>query len=134
MNKDFNLYKNYWFWILVIIVVSIFFFYIDFSKIVPMDARLTVKFDDKSAKIFEGSVIQDMTILEAMEAASRGDNFRINYFIDKQGDVNLASIGAIANGSNGKNWHFYLNKKLIETKQIDKIKIGRGDLIEVVFE
>lgn len=134
MSKDFNLYKNYWFWVAVIITVSILFFYVDFSKITPMDARLTVRFDDKNVKTFEGAVIQDMTILEALEAASRGDGFKINYFIDQRGDVNLASIGATSNGLNGKNWHFYLNKESIETKQIGKIKIGRGDLIEAVFE
>jgi hypothetical protein len=134
MSKDFNLYKSYWFWVAVIVVVPIFFFYLDFSRVMPVDARLIVKFNDNVTKTFEGSVIQDMTVLEAAEAASRGDNLKFNYFIDKQDNVNVASIGTTANGFNGKSWHFYLNKKLIETRQIDKVKIKRGDLIEVVFE
>lgn len=133
-NKKTNSVSSYWFWVVAIIAVAIFFFYVDFSSLGVNQAKLVIKFDGNNSREFSGQVYDGMTVIQAIEAASRGDDFKMSYFIDRSNGVKLAFIGASINGFNNKNWHFYLNKKQIPTDQVDEVKVGRGDLIEAVFE
>ena len=135
MNKNYPFVKNYWFWVVAILVVSISFFYVTFNLPVSGlgdSARLTIRFNKNNARAFEGPADKNATVLQALFSASRGGNFDFRYSLDKNGFVNLASIDGAVNGS--KNWHFYLNGALIKTGEIDKIKIKNGDLIEARYE
>ncbi len=128
-------FKNYWFWVVAVLVVGISFFYITFD--LPASnggdsARLVIKFDANGARTFEGPVVKDMTVLQALLSASRGGGFDIRYSLDKDGGVNLASIGNSFNGA--KSWHFYLNGELINAGELDKVIIEKGDLIEARYE
>lgn len=134
MNTNYP-FRNYWFWVVVILVVGVSFFYITFN--LPASnggdsARLTIKFDANDTRAFEGPVIKDMTILQALNSASRGGDLDIRYSLGKDGSVNLASIGGSFNGA--KSWHFYLNGELIKTGELDKVRIKKGDLIEARYE
>ncbi len=128
-------FKNYWFWVVLVLVVGVSFFYISFN--LPASdsgdsARLTIKFDANDTRIFEGPVVKDMTALQALLSASRGGGFDVRYSLDKDGVVNLASIGSSFNGA--KSWHFYLNGELMMAGELDKTIIKKGDLIEVRYE
>ena len=128
-------FKNYWFWVVAVLVVGISFFYITFS--LPASnggdsARLVIKFDANNARTFEGPVVKDMTVLQALLSASRGGDFDVRYSLDKNSGVNLASIDHLSNGA--KSWHFYLNGGLIKAGELDKVIIERGDLIEARHE
>ena len=134
MNTNYP-FKNYWFWVVLILVVGVSFFYITFN--LPASnggdsARLTIKFGDGQTRVFEGAIEKDMTVLRALNSASRGGGFDVRYSLDKNGGVNLASIGNAINGP--KNWHFYLNGELIKTGELDKVRINKGDLIEARYE
>ncbi len=134
MNTNYP-FRNYWFWVVLILVVGISFFYITFNLPASNSgdsAQLTIKFGDGQTRAFEGAVEKDMTVLQALNSASRGGSFDLRYFLDKSGDVNLASIDGAMNGP--KNWHFYLNGELIKTEGLDKVKINKGDLIEARYE
>ena len=128
-------FKNYWFWVVVVLGVGVSFFYITFNLPVSNSgdsARLVIKFNANDTRTFEGSVVKDMTALQALLSASRGGGFDVRYSLDKDGSVNLASIGKSFNGA--KNWHFYLNGGLIKAGELDKVKIKKGDLIEAKYE
>ncbi len=134
MNTNYP-FKNYWFWVVLILVVGISFFYVTFklpASNLGDSARLTIKFGDGQTRAFEGAVEKDMTVLQALNSASRGGGFDLRYFLDKSGDVNLASIDGAINGP--KNWHFYLNSELIKVRELDKVGIKKGDLIEARYE
>jgi hypothetical protein len=128
-------FKNYWFWVVVVLAVGISFFYITFNLPAsnPGDlARMTIKFDKDNARAFEGPVDKDMTVLQALLSASRGGSFDFRYSLNKNGYVNLASINGATNGP--KSWRFYLNGNPVKTEEIGKIKIKNGDLIEARYE
>lgn len=134
MNKNYP-FKNYWFWVVIVLAVGISFFYMTFN--LPASnpgnlARLTIKFDKDNARAFEGPVDENMTALQALIYASYGGSFDFRYFLDKNGYINLASIDGATNGP--KNWHFYLNGKWVEAGEIGKIKIKNGDSIEARYE
>lgn len=128
-------FKNYWFWVVAVLIVGVSFFYITFN--LPFSssgdsARLTIKFDANNARTFEGPVVKDMTALQALLSASRGGGFDVRYSLGKDGSVNLASIGKSFNGA--KSWHFYLNGESIKAGELDKVIIKKGDLIEARYE
>ncbi len=128
-------FKNYWFWVVAILVIGVSFFYFTFNLPVSNgggSARLVIKFSANDAKTFEGPVVKNMTVLQALLSASRGGGFDVRYSLGKDGSVNLASIGNSFNGA--KSWHFYLNGELIKAEELDKIIIKKGDLIEVRYE
>jgi len=130
MNMDNNLFKNYWFWVVVILVVGILFFYLPMPGF-DKPAQLTIKFNDGNVRTFEGPVEGDMTILQALLSASRGGDFDVKYSLNGN-NVNLASIGNVVNGP--KEWHFYLNGQEVRTADIGTTQIKRGDLIEARYE
>lgn len=128
-------FKNYWFWVVAVLVVGVSFFYISFNLPASRSgdsARLTIKFDTKNARTFEGPVVKNMTVLQALNSASRGGGFDVRYSLDKNGGVNLASIGTSFNGA--KSWHFYINGKLLQAEELDKARIKNGDVIEARYE
>ncbi len=128
-------FRNYWFWVVLVLAVGISFFYITFN--LPASnggdsARLVIKFGENDARTFEGPVVKDMTALQALLSASNGGGFDVRYSLGKDGNVNLASIDGAMNGP--KNWHFYLNGELVKTGELDKVRIKKGDLIEARYE
>lgn len=119
----------------MILIVGISFFYLTFNlpgSNTANSARVTIKFDSAKVRAFEGPVEGNMTVLQALLFASRGGDFDVRYFLSKDGNVNLASIGETVNGQ--KSWHFYLNGNPVKTEEIVKIKIKSGDLVEARYE
>jgi hypothetical protein len=126
-----SLAKNYWFWVIVILIAGIFFFYLP----VPgsnKPARLTIKFDGSRVRTFEGPVVENMTILQALLSASYGGNFDVRYSMNEDGSINIISISGLTNGLG--RWDFYLNGKPVGRGEINKVKIKKGDLIEARYE
>lgn len=135
MPTDCSIAKNYWFWVFMILVIGAFFFYVAFDS--PTfhyggSARLTMKFGQAKIRAFEGPVDEGMTILRALISSSYGGNFNFRYSLDKDGNVNLASIDGAINGP--KSWHFFLNNEPIDVKELSKIRIKSKDLIEARYE
>ena len=128
---DNTIVKNYWFWVVVILIVGAFFFYLP----VPgsdKPARLTIRFDDGKVRAFEGPVEKNMTVLQALISASYGGGFDLRYSLNEDGSINLASINSTINGP--KKWHLYLNGELIGAEEMNRVKIKKGDSIEARYE
>ena len=95
-------------------------------------ARIEIDYGTKR-RAFEGDVFSDMSVLDALLAASRGGSFEIRYALlgDKTDIMKIEDISE--DGLDGQ-WHFYLNQKEVPADGIHKIKIKAGDRILAKFE
>lgn len=132
---DQNFIKNYWFWVVVILVFSVSMFYVklDLPSPAVSQASLIVNFGDDKIRQFEGPAEQDTTILQALYSSSMGGNFEFIYSVDQNNHAVVASIGGIPNNGVGV-WNFYLNKTKVPTEEISVTKVQAGDLVEVKYE
>lgn len=132
-----NLLKNRDFWAVVLIIVVGFYtgFFRDLF-VAPSKADtayLEIDFGNKK-RAFEGELIGEMSILDAVLASSRAGDLEFKYaLIDDQTDI-LKVNGYVEDGLNEKTLNFYLNGEKIKTSEIHKIKIKSGDDILVRFE
>ena len=82
-------------------------------------------------RLFEGEVVKEMTILDALNAAVSIGKIRLNYAIDKSGNVNILEIDGHTNGVDNKYFTFYLNSKKIAQEDLNRKTIRGGDKIEI---
>lgn len=127
-----SVYKNYWFWVAVIVVAGFLIFFMRFD-LPESRASLIINFENGVTRKFEGPVEPGMTIIRTVYASSLNGRFEVKYYVDSGGNVNLASIGKFANAGS-REWRFYINGKPIETKDLDRIKVRAGDLVEARYE
>lgn len=85
-------------------------------------------------RIFEGEVVKDMTILDALNMATAVGKIELNYAIDDSGKVSVLEINGHTNNDSDKYFVFYLNSKKIDTKDLNKKTIRGGDKIEIQYE
>lgn len=96
-------------------------------------AYLEIDYGQK-LRAFEGELMNDMSVLDGLLAASRGGRFEVRYAIIG-GETDIFKInGLVEDGMNQKNWNFYLNGQRVETGLIHEIAIKSGDKISVKFE
>src|SRR3989344_9067796 len=82
-------------------------------------ATLVINFETEK-RFFEGEVAKNMTMLDALSAAVSVGNIKLNYAIDKSGDVNIMEIDGHTNGVDNKYFVFYLNSKKVAAKDLNK--------------
>lgn len=93
-------------------------------------ATLVINFETEK-RFFEGEVVKDMTILDALNAAISVGKIKLNYAIDESGDVNIMEIDGHTNGINGKYFVFYLNATKVNTKDLNREVVHNQDSIEI---
>ncbi len=93
-------------------------------------ATLAINFETEK-RFFEGEVAKDMTILDALNAAVSIGKIKLNYAIDRSGNVSIAEIDGYTNEVGNKYFVFYLNSSKVATKDLNKKIIHNGDKIEV---
>jgi hypothetical protein len=96
-------------------------------------ATLAINFETLQ-KYFEGDVIEGMTILDALNMAVSAGNLKLNYIIDKSGNVSVVEIDGYTNGTNNKYFVFYLNSAKVPTEDLNKQIIHGGDKIEIRYQ
>lgn len=117
--------------ILLLIIVYLFKPSLNLSQKNSSDlALLTINLETEK-RSFEGEVIDDMTMLDALNAAVSVGKIKLNYAIDELGNVNIMEIDGHTNGVNNKYFVFYLNSKKISPETLNKEKISHGDSIEI---
>src|SRR3989344_1323060 len=79
-----------------------------FNNGTPDLATLIINFETLK-KSFEGEVIEDMTMLDALNAAVSVGKLKFTYAIDESGNVSIMEIFGYINGVNNKYLAFYLN-------------------------
>ena len=81
------------------------------------EANLTVDFGDGERRAFEGSIIENETLIDVLNQAARAGDF--SYKLNEESD--LASIGGLVGGGK-KSLHWYLNEKKIKRQKIKSLK------------
>lgn len=109
-----------------------FLFNVEFGLQESLGASLILDFGNDEVREFGGPVERGMTVIEALYSSSMSGNFEIRYHVDKNGDVNLDSIDESANIGPAV-WQFYINGKQAPTKDLGRIKVGSGDIIEAHY-
>lgn len=95
-------------------------------------ARIEIDYGTKR-RAFEGEILSDMSLLDALLAASRGGSFEVRYsLLNDQTDI--MKIGESTEDGLDGQWHFYLNRKEIRADELHKIKIKPGDRILAEFK
>ena len=121
---------------LTILIGIVFFSKLSFNfsdNNTPGLATLVINFETEK-RFFEGEVVKDMTMLDTLSMVVSVGKIKLNYAIDKSGNVNIVEIDSHANGVSNKYFVFYLNAKKIFPKDLNKIKVKKGDRIEIRFE
>src|SRR3989344_4171399 len=90
--------------LLVVLTGIIYFFNLSFNFSDNNStgiATLFINFETEK-RFFEGEVVKDMTMLDALNAAVSVGKIRLNYAIDESGDVNIMEIDGHTNGVDNK--------------------------------
>ena len=120
--------------LIVVGILSLFRLSFDFSNSNNKDlATLIINFETEK-RLFEGEVVKDMTILDALSMAVSVGKIKLNYAINDSGEVNILEIDDHINGIENKYFVFYLNSKRIDTKNLNKEMVHNGDRIEIKNE
>lgn len=91
-------------------------------------AELIIDFGGGNKRAFEGNIVKNETLIDALNQASRVGNF--SYKID--GKNNLSTINNFANSQN-KAWRWYLNDEKIDSLA-NGIVLKANDKILVKYE
>ena len=132
-----KLLKNRDFWIVILVVIIGFYtgFFSNLFNPPPKSntAYLEIDFGDKK-RAFEGEITEDMSILDAVLASSRGGEIEVKYALIND-QTNILKINDhTEDGLSRKTWTFYLNGEKIRTSEIHQVKVKPGDKILVRFE
>lgn len=90
-------------------------------------AVLTIDFGNGTKRAFEGDVVENETLLDALTLTSKAGNFR--YELDKK--MNLAAIETFT-ATNGKKWQLRINDKKID-KPLSEVILKDGDNILIKY-
>ena len=82
--------------------------------------------------MFEGPVIDGMTLLDTLAASAAAGNFDFDFALDKNGKIKSVVLDGRPGGN--QRWQFYLNKKPVANPDLPEIRIRAGDLIEAKLE
>lgn len=114
------------------ILVFEYFFNKTPSEIKNNEATVLLDFDDMK-RMFVGEVAEQMTILDALNAAVTAGKIKLNYTIDNSDGTKLAEINDHTIEAN-KTFQFYLNKKKIDATKINRTYIRPGDKVTIKLE
>lgn len=96
-------------------------------------ATLAVNFDTMT-RHFEGEVVEDMTILDALNLALAAGEIKLNYVLDDKNETWIMEINDHLNQIGGNSFVFYLNDKQIDSKDLNKIKLKARDKVVIKYE
>ena len=119
---------------LVIIVVILGFYTGLFQDIFSSSslARLEIDYGERR-RAFEGEILSEMSVLDALLASSRGGGFEVSYAI-LEGRTDVMRIDGLTEDGLDGEWSFYLNGRKIETAEIHRVRVKQGDKVLVKFE
>lgn len=93
------------------------------------EATLLIDFDSEK-RMFEGEVIEKMTVLDVLNASVNTGKIKLRYSVDTGNNTIVAEIDGHS-ASDGKNFSFYINGKETASANINKIFVNPGDEIIV---
>lgn len=99
------------------------------------EATLILAFEnDSEGRMFQGEVVDDMTVLDALITSAEAGQIAIRYNFDDNNGVNVISLDGYDKVSSEKQIVFYVNRKRVDERDINMKKIKPGDTIKVKLE
>lgn len=96
-------------------------------------ASLFLALDDQT-RMFEGEVIEGMTILDALNASVRAGEIKLRYAVNGKNETNIMELNGYLNHFPNERLAIYLNAQAVNFRDINKIIIKAGDKIKITFE
>ena len=97
------------------------------------EATLLIAFDDESQRMFQGEVVEGMTVFQALVASSRAGQIKFKYSLDSKSSVVIEELNGYTK-TQDKKLVFYLNNSRVNTRNINSTYIKGGDKIEIRYE
>ena len=113
-------------------MVALFLFHWSFYR-PTSPATLTIDFGNNK-RAFQGEVVNDMTILDVLNMAKIAGGVVIEYSINSSGEVSILKIGDYLNDTDGQSFHFYLNSKEVNSRDLASKEVGPGDNVSIKLE
>lgn len=95
-------------------------------------ATLLVDFDN-TKRMFEGEVIENMTILDVLNASVAAGKLKLIYVVDGRNNTTVTEINDHT-VNEGQSFSFYRNDKKVSTGDINKTYVYPGDKITIKIE
>lgn len=93
------------------------------------EATLLIDFEGVKRK-FQGEVVEKMTVLDAVNAATAAGEIELIYSIDRENNTKIAAINDhLTEG--GKQFVFYVNSEKLNSNTLNKTYIKPGDEIAI---
>src|SRR3989338_2315072 len=92
-------------------------------------ASLTINYGEGRVRQFNGEIIPEMTILDAILASAQSNNFVVDYQITNVG-LELRAVDGLV-GSAARPLQVLVNSQPVEMAKLHQTAIKSGDLIEV---
>ena len=96
-------------------------------------ATLAVNFDNLK-RSFEGEVVEDMTVLDALNMAMAAGKIKLNYSLDDKNQTWIMEINDHLNKAGNRHFAFFINDKQIDSKDLNKVNLKAGDSIVIKYE
>ena len=96
-------------------------------------ASLYVNFDSMQRQ-FEGEVVEDMTILDALNMAMAAGKIKLNYSLDENNRTTIMEINDHLNHVGGRQFAFYLNDKKVDSGDLNKTELKAGNEVVIKYE
>ncbi|MBI2064231.1 MAG: hypothetical protein HYT66_00770 [Candidatus Yanofskybacteria bacterium] len=96
-------------------------------------ATLAVNFDNLK-RTFEGEVVEDMTVLDALNMAMAVGKIKLTYALDDKNQVRVMEINGHLNRVADKHFTFFLNDKQVDSKDLNNVNLKAGDRIVIKYE
>ena len=123
--------------VVLLVIASLFKLSVDHVKSTDNStnrlASLAVNFTSLN-RYFEGEVIENMTVLDALNMATAAGKIKLNYALDNKNRTKVMEINDHLNQVGGKNFVFYLNNNKIDSKDLNEIDLKAGDKVVIKYE
>lgn len=96
------------------------------------EATLLIDFKNMQ-RMFEGETIENMTMLDALNASVAVGKVELTYVVDSNNNTSVTKINDHTETKDGV-FAFYLNKRVVNMKDINKTYIYPGDKITIKIE
>lgn len=87
----------------------------------------------KQTRMFQGEVVEGMTVFQALVASSMAGDIKLEYSFDSQNRVIINRLNGYSR-EDGKELVFYLNDSKINAGGISRIIIKGGDIVKIQAE
>ena len=123
--------------VVLLLLASVFKITVDTLKDAGDDgnslATLAVNFDNLK-RSFEGEVVEDMTVLDALNMAMAAGKIKLNYSLDNKNQTWVMEINDHLNKVGNQHFAFFLNDEQIDSKNLNKVHLKAGDSIVIKYE